>query len=170
MTELNISDRPSAQQLSVVSTIGTLRRLTVQGGFWLDLSTLAALCHPANRLHQLEEFNARKTSVEAEDMQQLVRLPAPTKILPDRLQPDAYPYLPRFARLQHVVIMHAQGLRQPGSQRGSARGGGLRAAPVPDPESDPESTGSWHAQLAWRNATECFTNMLKECRRNAGRS
>jgi hypothetical protein len=93
LTELKISDRLSVQQLSLISSIGTLRRRMVLGGFW-DSIPLSALCHPTNHLQQLEEFDVHKTSLEAEDMQQLVRLPALTKSCPMGSSPTPTPICP----------------------------------------------------------------------------
>jgi len=125
LTELKISDMLSVLQLALISQIGTLRRLMVHRGFWGSRS-LSALCHPAHRLQQLEEFDVRKTSLKAAHMEQLVRLPMLTKILPDGLKPDAFPYLPRFAPA--ASGHRAPGLRKHEAQRRAARGDGLECA------------------------------------------
>jgi len=80
-----------------------LRKLWGDEGRW-DTADLRALCHPPHRLQRLEWLNLERSYLDGESMAELVHLSGLTVLLPSNFDPDAFPHLPRFPRLEELRV------------------------------------------------------------------
>jgi hypothetical protein len=109
VTRLSFSSRSEDGQpdrlLAVVKQMLALRKRWGNEGRW-SAEDLRALCHPPHQLQRLEWLNLDHmlTNLDGESLAELAHLSGLTLLLPSNFDPDAFPYLPRFPRLQELRI------------------------------------------------------------------